>query len=386
MRIALFTDSFWPQVNGVTISIQNSVETLASQGHHFIIFAPKPNPFPANQPHHPNIQFVWLPSHPLPTYPDYLIAYSFNKDAQKAFDAFHADVVHIHTPFYVARKGIELAKKKKIPVIGTFHTMLSEFLEYIPIPKLKHNPILKEITWKYTQHIYGKCDIITTPTQVLADELEEHGYKNVHVLSNPINYELFSKTKVKKAKGNALHLVYYSRVSFEKRIDVAVDAVKILRDRKADVELHIVGEGPAKESLKRQARDLGIAQHVHFDTFYPQNKLVKVIKQYDILVAPSPMETFGMYVVESMAAGLAIVGCNKRAIPVALGKNERGLLFEDGNPNDCANQIDKLIHHPEVQKKLVQRAKKYAQKFARKSIAKEWLKTYQRAKAGKGAH
>lgn len=376
MRIALFTDSFWPQVNGVTISIWNSVETLADQGHQFIIFAPKPRTFPKNPLMHKNVQFVWLPSHPLPTYTDYLIAYSFSNAAEKAFHDFNPDVVHIHTPFFVARKGIELAKKEKIPVIGTFHTLLSEFLEYIPVPKLKHHPILKELTWKYTQHVYGKCDIVTTPTEVLAIELRNHGYKNVRMLPNPINYDLFARTKVKRVKGNALHLVYYSRVSFEKRIDVAIDAVKILRERKADVELHIVGEGPAKESLKKQASDLGISKHVHFDTFYPQDKLVKVIKQYDILVAPSPMETFGMYVVESMAAGLAIVGCNKRAIPVALGKNERGLLFEDGNPNDCANQIEKLIHHPDVQKKLVQKAKKWAKNYSRKAIAKEWLGTY----------
>jgi glycosyltransferase involved in cell wall biosynthesis len=377
MRIAIFTDSFWPQFNGVTISIWNTVETLANQGHQFLIFAPKPNPFPPNPLHHRNVQLVWLPSHPLPTYPDYLIAYSFSHSAQKAFENFNPEVVHIHTPFFVAKKGIELARKNKIPVIGTFHTLISDFLDYVPIPKLKHSPIFKQITWAYTRHFYGKCDLITTPTQVLAEELGEHGFRNVNVLTNAIDYDLFANTKVKKKKGKTTHLVYYSRVSFEKRIDVAVDALKLLRKKGIDTELHIVGEGPAKEPLKKQAKDLGISKWVHFDTFYPQKKLVKVVKPYHILVAPSPMETFGLYVVESMAMGLAVVGCNKRAIPIALGKNERGLLFENGNPTDCAEKIEKLIKNPTLQKKLSSKAKKWATQYGKKSIAKEWLKLYQ---------
>ena len=198
MRIALFTDSFWPQINGVTTSIWNTCETLAEKGNHFIIYAPKPDHFSANAPHHPNIQFVWLPSKPLPTYTDYLIAYSFSKDAEKTFLAFNPEIVHVHTPFFVAKKGIELARKKKIPVIGTFHTVLSEFLDYIPIPAIKNNPIMKELTWKYTQYFYGKCDLVTTPTEVLATELRTHGFLRVKVLSNAIDYDLFSKTKAKK--------------------------------------------------------------------------------------------------------------------------------------------------------------------------------------------
>ncbi len=375
MRIAIFTDSFWPQINGVTTSILNTVSQLSSQGHHFIIFAPKPKSFPGPEPQLKNTRIIWLPAEPLPTYTDYLIAYLVPPSAKKAFKDFHADIVHVHTPFFVAEKGITYAKRARTPVIGTFHTLVSEFLEYVPIPKIKHNPIMKQLTWVYTQHFYKRCDVITTPTKVLADELHENGFKNVNVLTNAIDYEQFSRGKTKTI-GKKINLCYFGRVSFEKRIDIALEALFLLRKKYSNVEMNIIGSGPAEESLKRQARELGIEKYVHFLGPKRGKELAHVVKQNHILVAPSPMETQGLYVLEAMAAGLCVVGANARAIPVALGKNERGLLFETNNVEDCAEKIEKLMKNPALQKKLTLNAKKWVKSYSKKAIAKEWLKLY----------
>jgi glycosyltransferase involved in cell wall biosynthesis len=375
MRIAIFTDSFWPQINGVTTSILNTVSELSEQGHHFLILAPKPKKFPGEIPVFKNTQIIWLPAEPLPTYTDYLMAYLIPLSAKKAFNDFHADVVHVHTPFFVAQKGIKYAKRKKIPVIGTFHTLVSEFLDYVPIPKIKNNPIMKQLTWVYTKHVYGKCDVITTPTKVLADELEEHGFHDVRVLTNAIDYEQFSRGKIKKEK-NKIKLVYFGRVSFEKRIDVALDALFLLRKKYSNVEMSIIGSGPAEESLKRQARELGLEKNVRFWGALRGKALADAVKEHTILVAPSPMETQGLYVLEGMAAGLCVVGANARAIPVALGKNERGLLFETNNVEDCAVKIEKAMKDDKLRKRLTANAQKWVKNYGKKAIAKEWLKLY----------
>ncbi|MEK6820975.1 MAG: glycosyltransferase, partial [archaeon] len=263
-------------------------------------------------------------------------------------------------------------------VIGTFHTLLSEFLDYIPIPTIKHNPIMKQLTWVYTQHFYKRCDIITTPTPVLARELGEHGFKNVKVLSNAIDYELFSKTKP-KAKPQTNSLAYFGRISFEKRIDVAIDALSLLREKGENVTLTIIGNGPAVESLKKHAKEKNIAALVHFPGPFRGKELASEVKKHGILVAPSPMETQGLYVLEAMAAGLAVVGCDQRAIPIALGKNERGLVFKDGDAADCAEKIRFLLRNPKKRKELVTSAKKWVKSYQRKTIAKEWLAMYQNA-------
>ncbi len=381
MRIAIFTDSFWPQINGVTTSILNMVGELSKQGHHFLIFAPKPKKFPSDPPKMKNVEIIWLPAGPLPTYTDYLIAYLFPPSAKRAFWDFHADVVHIHTPFFVCQKGIKYGHQQHIPVIGTFHTLVSEFLEYVPIPKLTHNPVMRQLTWAFTKHVYGKCDVITTPTPILAGELEGHGFHHVNVLTNGIDYDLFSKTKAKKPK-NKTNLVYFGRVSFEKRIDIALEAFFLLQKKHANMEFHVIGSGPAEESLKELSHELGISKKVHFYGAKRGKALAQLVKQNHILVAPSPMETQGLYILEGMAAGLPVVGANSRAIPVAIGKNERGLLFEPGNAEDCAEKIEKLLKDPKLMETFSSAGKKYAKRFSKKAIAKEWLRLYKQAQSG----
>ena len=240
---------------------------------------------------------------------------------------------------------------------------------------------MKQLTWAFTKHVYGKCDVITTPTNVLAKELEAHGFNHVRVLTNSIDYELFSRAKAKKRKKSfdTIRLLYFGRVSFEKRIDVALEALFLLRKKHPHVELSIIGSGPAEESLKKQVRELGIEKNVHFPGAFCGKALVERVKQHNILIAPSPMETQGLYVLEGMAAGLAVVGCNARAIPVALGKNERGLLFDANSPEDCAAKIEKLMEHPALRKKLSLAGKKWVRQFSKKTIAKEWLALYHRA-------
>jgi glycosyltransferase involved in cell wall biosynthesis len=379
MRIAVFTDSFWPQINGVTVSIWNTCTILADQGHEFLIIAPRDKTGYQNIPEHNNIQIELLPASPLPTYTDYLIAYHFPERVKKTVENFHPEIIHIHTPFYTAKKGIMFAKKLRIPVVGTFHTLLSEFLDYLPIKQIKENPIAQMMTWKYTQHFYSKCDVITTPTNILAEELGEHGFKNVKTLSNGIDYDLFSKAKISQKTGRKNKLVYFGRISFEKRLDVAVYALKIVLEKHPNTELFFVGNGPAEKELKKQAKELGVEKKVIFTGILKGEGLAKEIKSKDILVAPSPMETQGMYVLEGMAAGLAVVGANKRAIPVAIGKNKRGLLFEPGNAKDCAKQINVFIENPQKRKKIAKEARKFAKKFDRKITAKEFLSLYKKA-------
>ncbi|MDP2666803.1 MAG: glycosyltransferase [Candidatus Diapherotrites archaeon] len=376
MRIAIFTDSFWPQINGVTTSILNMVRVLSRQGHSFLIYAPKPAGEVKTFPSIKHVEVVWLPARPLPTYPDYLIAYSFSHEAEKKFKDFNPEIVHIHTPFFVADQGIKLAQRNKIPVIGTFHTLVSEFLEYVPLPLLKDNPIMKQLTWTYTQRFYGRCDLISTPTQVLADELIFHGFSKVRVLSNGIDYHLFASTKATPPK-KTKNLVYFGRISFEKRIDVAIEVLKLLREKDPAFILNLIGAGPAETSLKRKAFDLGLGKHVHFIGPKSGKALATAVKRNHVLLAPSPMETQGLYILEAMAAGLPIVGCAMRAIPVALGKNERGLLFANGDARDAAEKVVKIMEHPPLRKKLVTNAKKWVKRYSQEAIAREWLRMYQ---------
>ncbi|QQR92908.1 MAG: glycosyltransferase [Candidatus Iainarchaeum archaeon] len=378
MRIAIFTDSFWPQINGVTTAIWNYCVPLADEGHEFIIFAPKPAGSVAEAPAHKNIQTIWLPSFPLPSYKDYLVAYHLPSAAKKKLNEFAPEIVHVHTPFFVAKQGLDYAKKHHLPSVGTFHTLLTEFLEYLPLPvkELKRSPIMEKLTWKYMQHFYSKCKVLTTPSTANAHELQQHGFKHVQVLTNGIDYTLFAKTKPKKSTKKETKLLYYGRISFEKRIDIVVDAFARVHEQFPHTTLTIIGSGPAENALKAQTHALGIASAVHFPGAFRGKELAERVQQHDIMVTASPMETQGLTVLEAMAAGLAVVGADARAIPLAIGNNERGLLFKEGDAIDCATQLEKLLYHPALRKKLIAAGKKFSKHYDKKTVAKQLLKLY----------
>lgn len=378
MRIAVFTDSFWPQINGVTTAIWNYCVPLADEGHEFIIFAPKPSTGIDGAPTHKNIQTIWLPSFPLPSYKDYLVAYHFPSAAKKKLNEFSPEIVHVHTPFFVAKQGLDYAKKHRLPSVGTFHTLLTEFLEYLPLPvkELKRSPIMEKLTWKYLQHFYSKCKVLTTPSTANAHELHQHGFKHVQVLTNGIDYALFAKTKTKKSTRKEIKLLYYGRISFEKRIDVVVDAFARVRERFPHATLTIIGSGPAENALKAQTHALGIASAVHFPGAFRGKELAERVEQHDIMVTASPMETQGLTVLEAMAAGLVVVGANARAIPLAIGKNERGLLFKENDAVDCAAQLKKLLSMPSLRKKLTAAGKKFSKQYDKKTVATQLLRLY----------
>ncbi len=380
MRIAIFTDSFWPQINGVAVAIWNYCVPLADAGHEFIIFAPKPAGSLSGAPAHKNIEIVWLPSFPLPSYKDYLVAYHFPLAAKKKLKEFAPEIVHVHTPFFVAKQGLDYAKKHHIPSVGTFHTLLTEFLEYLPLPvkELKRSPIMEKLTWKYLQLFYARCSVLTTPSIANAHELQQHGFKHVQVLTNGIDYAQFSSPKKKKSK-QPVKLLYYGRISFEKRIDVVIEAFARVHAQFPKIELTIIGSGPAESALKTQARALGIASTVHFPGPFRGKELGERVRAHDVMVSASPMETQGLTVLEAMAAGLVVVGANARAIPLAIGKNERGLLFKEGNAIDCAAQIEKIISTPALQKKLSAAGKKFSKQYDKQAVAKQLLQLYHEA-------
>ena len=378
MRVAIFTDSFWPQINGVAVAIWNYCVPLADAGHAFIIFAPKPTGSLVGAPAHKNIEIVWLPSFPLPSYKDYLVAYHFPLAAKKKLKQFAPEIVHVHTPFFVAKQGLDYAKRHHIPSVGTFHTLLTEFLEYLPLPvkELKQSPIMEKLTWKYLQHFYARCSVLTTPSTANAHELQQHGFKHVHVLTNGIDYAQFASSKKKKKSAKITRLLYYGRISFEKRIDVVIDAFARVHASFPQTELTIIGSGPAEATLKAQATALGIHSAVHFPGAFRGKELGERVRQHEMMVTASPMETQGLTVLESMAAGLVVVGADARAIPLAIGKNERGLLFEEGNANDCAEKIKKLLKNPALQKKLIRAGKAFAKAYDKKAVAQQLLALY----------
>jgi glycosyltransferase involved in cell wall biosynthesis len=366
MNIAFFTDSYWPQINGVTIAIDNFAEELQKKGHKVLIFAPKPKKKIKTQ-----FNVFWIPSISLPTYKEYRISSFFSLKAEKKLKEFNPDIIHLHTPFSVGWIGLNSAKKLKKKKIGTYHTYLPDFMMYLPLPFIKETELAKKTVWFYTKLFYNKCDLTTTPTKKTAEELKKNGVKNVYVLPNGINFRLFNEFKCNKNLKEK-KLVYFGRISFEKNIDVLIEMLAFLPEYK----LTVIGSGPALNSLKKKAKEKNLMQRVFFTGALKGKKLAKKIAESNVFVTAATMETQGLTLIEAMSTGMPCVGANKMAVPETIKENFNGFLFEPFNPKEAAEKIKKIFKNKKLYEKLSRNSIKTAEKKSKEKMAAKLEKFY----------
>jgi len=375
MKIAIFTDSFVPQINGVVTQIKNISKELQKRGHEVLIVAPS-----KNQKHHVkiinNTRVVYTKSVTFPTYDDYQITSPTSKKVLKELRNFDPDLVHVHTPFGVGWLGIRYGRRLKVPVIGTYHTLIPEFLMYLPLPFIKDTTFAKKAAWKYTNLFYNKCDVITTPSKIMKKELEKNGSNKITVLSNAIDFDLFNKYKKKKYETKKPKLLYFGRIGFEKNIEVIIFALKHLLWKTHNLTLTITGSGPALKYLKQLVKEEKLSKHVIFQKPLGEKELAKHIATHDVFITASTIETQGLTIAESMAAGIPCIGTDFLAIPNSIEDSENGLLFAPYDFIEAAKKIELLLKSVPLRKRFGKKGIQFARQFSLENIVTETEELY----------
>ncbi len=375
MNIAIFSDSYEPQINGVVTQIKNISNCLAKHGHKILVIAPSPDT--RHKEYEKNgVKVLLLPSIALPTYPDYRITHISSSRVKRALREFMPDLFHVQTPFSVGWLGLRYAKRFGVPVMGTYHTLISEFTMYLPIPFIMGTDFARRGAWLFTRHFYNRCSLVTTPTESMKNELEKNGVKNVHVLSNAIDFDSFNAARKKNYSSKNIKLIYFGRIGYEKNIEVILFALKHLLWKKKNVCLTITGSGPALDYLKKIAEEQKLARHVSFQGPMDSAELARHIASHDIFVTASTIETQGLTILESMAAGLPCIGADCLAIPDAIMEGKNGFLFRPYDFVECANKIEKLLGSSALRKKLGNNSVKTVQKYSVEGIASQTLALY----------
>lgn len=370
MRVAIFTDSYVPQINGVVTQIRNITREMVARGHKVMIVAPS-HDSRFRESKRGKITEFFLPSVSLPTYADYRVTHFFFPRITKELKSFKPDVVHVQTPFSVGWLGVNSARKLKIPVIGTYHTLLPEFLMYLPIPFLKNAPIAKTLMWKYTDFFYNRCDLVTTPTEAMKKELIRNGIKRgIEVLPNAIDFERFNKYAKKNYETKQPKLIYFGRIGYEKNIEVLIFALKRLLRKNKNVLFTITGSGPALGYLEQLVKAESLQSNVAFQSPLKDGALARHVAGHDIFVTASTIETQGLTILEAMAAGLPCVGADCMAIPDSIKEGRNGFLFKPFDFSDAAERTHELIRSSTLRKKLGRKAIETAKNFSVGKIAK----------------
>lgn len=374
MRIAIFSDTFLPQINGVASVAHQSAMALGELGHDVCVFTVSKN-------HEKDFvtltqgkfSVVALPSVEVPVYSDERTTLPIGMAIRKV-KRFNPQIIHTHTPFSVGWEAVFASKLFKIPLVGTHHTFYDHYLRHV---KMDYE-WAKRPSWKYVIAYYNRCDLVLSPSKSLADKLKSQGLrKPIKTLSNPINTELFkpvsSKTAKKKLKANfgikGKSLVYMGRVSYEKSIDQVIKAFKLAVRKIPEITLMVVGDGPEKNYLEKIAEDLGIKNKMIFAGFRHNNELVEALQANDVFVTASKSENMPLSILEAMATGLPVIAVRALGIPEIVENNANGFLVSPDNPEAMSKKIVELIKNDKLMKKFSLASRQLALNYSQERIA-----------------
>lgn len=375
MKIALFTDTFYPKVDGIVVSILNFSKELIKNNHKSIVFSPTYKPFKELKMKGISVHRFFSLS--LTTYRDVKIVVPNIVKILRLIKKQKPDIIHIHTPGPMGYIGTVCARIFKIPCVGTYHTLVSEQLMYLSLRKflkiekaidsisnsrlikffrkrkrgrsptvfekdIKKEKFGKRMVWKLSCKIYNNCDMVIAPSEFIKNLLKAKGVRReIIAISNGVDTELFNpKKKYNKAIKRILHV---GRISFEKNIDMTIKAFSIVAEKYKDIEYVIIGDGPALNSLKNLSRKLGLNKQIKFLGYVNYNRLPRYYRKSDFFITASPMETQSLVILEALASGLPVIGVNQSAMPDLIKNGFNGFTVEPADTKGMANYAELFI-------------------------------------------
>ncbi len=361
LNIAFYTDSYHPAVDGVVTSIDNFAAELERRGHKVYIFTAGKkdgsesayNVFFAK-----GVRFKKYPQYTFAVFP-YLSASRARK--------LKIDMVHAHTPFSMGISGLMASKVNRVPIVGSFHTLFTDksvIREYVSENSFISN-MANRYSWSYARFFYNKCDVVTAPSRAIEELLHRHRIMDTRVVENGVNTRLFSPSVSGRAVRRMLVgeskkkvVMYVGRVSIEKRLDVMINAARLLR--KSDLIFVIIGGGPSLEHYKSLVRHHGLDGMFRFLGFIDNAKLPEYYAASDVFCIPSTFETQGIVSIEAMACGKPVVGADYLALKELIKNGYNGEKFTPDDARDCATKIEKVINDIGRYKGMVATAKMYS--------------------------
>lgn len=387
MKIAFFSDVFYPEISGITDSILLTGSELARRGHKVHFYVPfytdheyKIANVNLREPNLPSgAEIIRLPSKRFdgPTgmgraiWPNLL-------DGVRTRERY--DIAHVHTFFGAGIDALVFAKRYGVPLLGTNHTYIESFLEYSPI-RLEW---IKKVAVFYVRWFYDRLRLVSTPSHFLTHHMQETGSRvPILTVSNPIAPEFFEssfdKEKLKKDYGfKGPVILYAGRFAAEKNVMTLLNAFIELTKMDKKTELVFVGMGPERDNLISKIRRAKLKERVHImGPYLGENKqpLYDLFHLADVFAFPSTSDTQSMVTLQAFAATTPAVVARIGPLPELVSEN-RGLTFEPENVAELTEALHKLIRDPVLCNIMGKNGRTFAEKYSVSAVADQWEKLY----------
>jgi 1,2-diacylglycerol 3-alpha-glucosyltransferase len=351
MNIAIFTDTFLPQTNGVVTATIDLAKGLSKNGNKIIIFAPKYNT--KKEFKYKNVKVIRESGIPALFYEDFKLVIPNFLKIQSIIKKEKIEIIHFQTPISLGMQAIMIAKLNNLPLVGTFHTFFAD-PEYLKHIKINIKPI-QDIAWTFSNMFYNRCNLVTCPSEHAKTELLKNNCrKEIKVISNGIDFEKFRiinkkiiENTRKKYNEKGPLLLYVGRIAHEKNMIFLIECIKDVIKKEINAKLLIVGGGPQLNMLKEKIKEQNIEKNIILTGKIEHEKLIKsgIYAACDIFVTASETETQGITVLEAQINGLVTVGIDKKGVSELIKNNKNGFLIKSKDKKGFVDAVLKLIRN-----------------------------------------
>lgn len=341
LRVAVVTETYPPEINGVAATCSRVVEGLRERGHQLQLVRPRQAAGDAATQDEGFVEIL-MRGLPIPRYPQLRMGLPAGGALLRHWQTARPDVVHIVTEGPLGYSALQAAARLKLPVVSDFRTNFHAYTRHYGIAWLR-TPIMG-----YLRKFHNRTACTMVPTDGLRGELMLAGFRNLRVVSRGVDTQLFSPSRRSEALRRSwgampgdLVALCVGRLAAEKNLGLLVQAFEQLREADRSARLVLVGDGPERAALQARlpmATFAGLRRGEELATWYASA---------DVFLFPSVTETFGNVLPEAMASGLPAVAFDYAAARRLVVQGENGLrVAYDDNAAFCsatlrlASQVD----------------------------------------------
>lgn len=336
IRLALFTDTYAPQVNGVARTLERLVHAVEARGGAVRVETVEDPEAQADA------RVRRWPSSPFWAYPQLRMSAPPRPQLMQELRAWGPTLIHAATPFGVGLAGRAAARALGVPLVTSYHTSFSEYLRHYKLSALD------AVAWPFLRWFHNSGARTFAPSQMVKGQLGARGFRNVRVWSRGVDplrfHPRFRSREMRSAMGatdDTIVIAYVGRLAPEKGIHVALEGLRdVVATHGARVRIAIAGDGPDEMRCREQApKGTWFAGALHGE------QLSSFYASADLLVFPSTTETFGNVVLEAMASGVPVVAPDIGAT-LELATAHTSALFRAGSALSLADTVNALISNP----------------------------------------
>jgi glycosyltransferase involved in cell wall biosynthesis len=376
MRIGVFSDTYLPQINGVSVVVDLLRRELQALGHEPLLLVPD---YPGVDREGDGDRGIYrFPAFTFPFHRESRVTAPVNRWALRRLPEL--EIVHSHTPFSLGLLALWAAREFSIPHIHHYHTLFTEYRYYLPRPLRPSRRMAERLSAAFC----NRCEAIIAPSRLMEKELESYGItKPIYAVPFGVDLREFEgecrwnpREELRIPQGEPL-LLHSGRLAREKNLRFLLRAFQAMLKEEKDLWLVLTGDGPERPALEHYAAELGIGDRVIFTGYLPRERLIELYKRADLFIFASKTETQGLVLVEAQAAGTPVVAIGAMGVLDVVEHGETGLLVEEDEEEFTAAVL-RLLEDQGRLERMGRCAREHVETMSSQHSVEKLLGIYQR--------